>query len=237
MQWLRLEQALIARELLGFCVLFNSASAGAHLFSAPTPRLEPACLWPVPGRRFVIAQAGADLLASVDGTGVYTPLRDGEPDTSLPRMVIAKQGAGWMLGGSIDPGPQARALPVLQIARSARSHPLVREACVVLTPGRFTNDGHSVLLAFVADPDPDGGASVPASEVLQRIARDLGAAHVPERVDAFALHPRFIDGELDRDWCASQYLSGTLTRKARIPLFSTLARLAWIFEPREPDLS
>lgn len=230
-RWQQLEQRLIAREVLGFTVLFNAASGGAHLFSPPSLRSEPACLWPAPGRRFVIAQPGADLLPSIHQTGVYVPLRQDEPDPSLPSMVIAKLALGWTMGGSIDPGPQARALPLLEIARSARRHPRVREACVVITPGRFTNDGHSVLLAFVADPEPSGSTTVPSAEVTRMVAQDLGALNAPERVDSFMLHPRFKDGQLDGKWCTSQYLSGALTRKARIPLFATLARLAWIFEP------
>lgn len=232
-RWQELERLLGARDQLGFTLLYNAASGGAHLFSAPTQALQPAELWPAPGRSFAITRPGADLLPSIDQTGLYTPLREDEPDASLVRMVIAKLEHGWTLGGSIDPGPQARALPALEIARSARRHPRVREACLVLMPGRFTNDGHSILVTFDADPDAAATGAPASDEILRLIRRDLGAINTPERVDNFALHPRFVDGQLDRDWCTSQYLSGALTRKARAPLFTTLARLSWIFEPVE----
>ena len=68
-----------------------------------------------------------------------------------------------------------------------------------------------------------------AGQVSQLIARELGERHLPERVEIFALHPRFEHGLLRADWCASQYLSGMLGRKARTPLFLTLSRLSWIF--------
>lgn len=232
-KWRSFGELFAQREISQFSVLYNAASGGAQLFSPRIQRDDTGRLWPAPGRNFLICQVGTSLLPSLDTTGVYTPLCDDEADPTLPRMVISKLDQGWTLGGCIDLGPEARTLPVDEIAACARKHPSVGAASVVLSPGRWPNEAHSLLLVFVPEPDAAVSGSVTnvAGEVRQLIARELGDRHVPERVEIFALRPRYDGERLRRDWCASQYLSGMLGRKARVPLFLTLSRLSWIFAP------
>ena len=226
-KWRTFSEMLAEREIPSFSLLYNAASGGAHLFSPRSLRDHVGRIWPAPGRSFIVSQVGASNLPALNATGVYTPLRDEEADASLVRMVIAKLDHGWSLGGSIDQGPDARSLPLAEIAACARRHPSVGEASVLVLPGRWPNEAHVLLLAFVPDPELLEGPL--ASEVLQLIARELGERHVPERVELFALHPRCDEQGARSDWCSSQYLSGLLGRKARMPLFLTLSRLSWIF--------
>jgi hypothetical protein len=228
--WHSFTELLAAREVDHFNLLYNAASGGAHLFSARVRKDLVERTWPAPGRGFLVSQVGASLLPALDSTGVYTPLRDEAADPTLVRMVIVKLDQGWSLGGSIDQGPEARTVPCDEIASCARRHPSVGEASVLVLPGRWPNEAHVLLLVFVSEPDAVSGGL--AREVSQLIARELGERHAPERVEIFALHPRRQRSKgdrLDDAWCASQYQSGMLGRKARMPMFLTLSRLSWIF--------
>ena len=234
-KWRSFAELLAASKIAGGSVLYNAASGGAHLFSPGVLADHAGRIWPAPGRTFLIAQPGAGLMPALDATGVYTPLREEEADPSLVRMVIAKLNWGWTVGGSIDLGPAGWSLPLDEIAACAQLHPRVGAASVAVLPGRWPNAAHVVLLLFV--PDSAGlnaTRGLLASEVKQLLARELGERHLPERVEIFALHPRHDGDALRADWCAGQYASGMLGRKARTPLFLTLSQLQWIFATHRP---
>lgn len=230
MRWSDFARLLSEKSIASFSVLTNSASGGAHLFSARTLTVQPTHVWPAPGRVFQISQLGAGLLPSIDGSGVYTPLLGKERDESLVQMVVAKIGDAWVIGGSADPGPSARSLPVREIAKVAEKFPGVRAASVVVAPGRLTNEAHVVLLVFVDGEEPtESDDAISISALKAHIARELGDIHTPPRVEIFPIYPRWKKGEIDAAWCQSQYLSGALTTRIRIPAFLTLSRLSWIF--------
>jgi hypothetical protein len=228
-KWLSFGELLGARGIAHFSLLYNAASGGAQLFSPRTTRELIGRMWPAPGRAFIISQVGSDLLPALDATGVYTPLRDAEADLSLVRLVIAKLDHGWTSGGSIDIGPEARTMPAREIAACAERDPRVGAASLVVLAGRWPNEAHVLLLVFVSEPDAVSGEL--AADLRALIAHELGEQHVPERIEISPLHPRRDDGGIRADWCASQYQSGMLGRKARVPMFLTLSRLAWIFQP------
>ncbi|HEY6880494.1 MAG TPA: hypothetical protein VI299_20865, partial [Polyangiales bacterium] len=108
-----------------------------------------------------------------------------------------------------------------------QAHPTVGAASLLVQPGRWPNEAHVNLLVFVREPDVDRGSLV--RELRELIARELGDRHVPERIEIFSLHPRYDGDKVSASWCSSQYMSGMLSRKARMPVFGTLSRLAWIF--------
>jgi hypothetical protein len=232
-RWAQLSEALAARKVASFTVLTNAASGGAHLFSPRSVDPAPARAWPAPGRVFQLSQVGAGTLASLTDAGTYTPLLGKEPDSSLLEVVLARQGAGWTVGGSLALGPEGRTVPAREIAKVAERHPAVRSAAVVVAPARWINDAQVVLLLFV-EPDP-GGADlvrpVPLSEITSLLRREMGDRQVPTRVETYGLRPRYDeDGEVDFAWARSQYLSGALSWKSRSPLFAAAARLCWIFD-------
>ncbi len=94
------------------------------------------------------------------------------------------------------------------------------------------NDARVVLLVFVDDARaPDGRIALPVGipEISARITREMGERFMPERIEILPLRPRFTkEGEVDHPWCRSQYLSGTLLRKARSETFILLSRLGYI---------
>ncbi|HET8933428.1 MAG TPA: AMP-binding protein [Polyangiales bacterium] len=227
-KWRTFSDLLAERDIPSFSLLYNAASSGAQLFSPRSLRDLSGRVWPAPGRTFIISQVGADLLPALDATGVYTPLREEEADPSLLRLVLAKLDLGWTSGGSIDIGPEARSLPAAEIAACAQTDPRVGAASLLVLPGRWPNEAHVLLLVFVREPDAVSGEL--ASDLRALIAHELGAQHVPERIEISPLHPRRDEDGIRADWCASQYQSGMLGRKARVPMFLTLSRLAWIFQ-------
>ena len=227
-KWRTFSELLAEREIPSFSLLFNAASSGAQLFSPRAMRDFTSRVWPAPGRAFIISQVGASLLPALDATGVYTPLRGEEADLSLMRLVLAKLDQGWTSGGSIDIGPEARTLPAKEIAACAQRDPRVGAANLLVLAGRWPNEAHVLLLVFVHDPAAASGEL--ASDLRALIAHELGERHVPERIEISPLHPRCDEDGIRADWCSSQYQSGMLGRKARVPMFLTLSRLAWIFQ-------
>jgi hypothetical protein len=235
-RWDALARLLAERRIPGFSVLTNAASGGAHLFAQRSLEPQPMGVWPAPGRAWQVSQVGAGTQPAPGDAGVYTPLvasagggssadaAGDEVDPSLLRVLIAKLGATWMMGGTIDVGPSGRSLPTREIAAAAERHPEVRAAAVIVLPGRFTNDANVVLLAFT-----DRTEDVAVVEIANTIEREMGSLHVPERIEIYPLRPRFRSGAVDVAWCRSQYLSGSLRRKARMPLFLALSKLAWVF--------
>lgn len=227
-KWRTFSELASASGVLQFSLLYNAASGGAQLFSPRATQDLIGRMWPAPGRTFIISQVGSDLLPSLDATGVYTPMREEEADASLVRLVIAKLDHGWTSGGSIDIGPEARTLPAREIAACAQRDPRVGAASLVVLPGRWPNEAHVLLLVFVPEPEVISGEL--ATDLRQLIAHELGEQHVPERIEISPLHPRRDEDGIRTAWCTSQYQSGMLGRKARVPMFLTLSRLAWIFQ-------
>jgi hypothetical protein len=230
-RWAQLSAALAERKVSAFTLLTNAASGGAHLFSPRSLEPAPSRAWPVPGRVFQLSQVGAGTLPSLTDAGTYAPLLGKEPDASLLEVALARQAAGWTLGGALALGPEGRTVPGREIARVAERHPAVRAAAIVVAPGKWINDAQVVLLLFVEpDPSSDLVQPVPIAEITALVRREMGDRHVPTRVETYGLRPRYAEGEVDFAWVRSQYLSGALSWKARSPLFAASARLCWIFD-------
>lgn len=228
LRWGELGKQLAEHDTAAFALLYSAASGGAQLFTPRDAAGAPSLVWPAPGREFIVAETGTDMQPSLHETGVYCPVRNAEVDPALLRMLVAKQDAGWTLGGSMEVGRQCRAYPRAELVAAVERDPRVGAASVVVTAGRWPHSAHVVLLIFVMDPECCGGDLM--TDVQRLVRRELGEVHAPDRVEIFALHPHRKSQKLHADWCASQYLSGMLSRKNRTPAFLTLSRLAWIFD-------
>ncbi len=137
----------------------------------------------------------------------------------------------------MDVGPGARAYPIDEVSAVAETHPAVRRATVVVTPGRGMNEAAVTLIAFVEAPrGPDGlpRSGVDFSELRALVTREMGEWVSPSRIEAFPLWPRHKEGRVDRGWCRSQYLGGALTAKARDEVFLLLGRMGDILHERAP---
>ncbi|HEU4412953.1 MAG TPA: AMP-binding protein [Polyangiaceae bacterium] len=227
--WDTFYRALPEARRLNFGVLANAASGGACLFSPPSRDAPGLRIWPAPGLAYRLEAPAAEGLEALDDAGVFCVLRGGEIDGSFARAVIGRVGEGYTYAGSLDLGPDAQRHPAADVEDAARRVPGVRYAASFEAPGRRLNEAKTVLLAFVEDggpaPPPDPG------HVAAAVVAELGERFAPDRVEIFALRPRLQKGELDRAWCRAQYLSGSLSRKARSRPFVLLGRLGYLFDP------
>lgn len=217
---------------------FNTAlvaAAGGALLFGPASKTPPSLdAWPVPGRAFVLAEIAGGLLESLNERGVFTPLSEEEAMPGVPRLVLSREGSAYTCGGSLDVGPGARAYPCAEVSAVIAREPHVRHATVVVSAGRHLNTANVTAIAFT-EPDGERASDAPSREsVTAAIAREMGEAFVPTRFERYPLRPRMGDAGVDADWCRSQYLSGTLAKKARMEIFVTLARLGYLLEA-SPD--
>ncbi|XXY47187.1 AMP-binding protein [Sorangium sp. So ce269] len=230
--WDALARALWARKVPGFGVVGSAAAAGVHLFTPPSPPSIVPRVWPAPGRTWLLAELAAGTLPALNAAGMYTPLRDEEPDLAgLPRLVLVREPDGFVLAGAIDLGRDAQAYPTAEVARVVEREPAVRHAAAVVSPGRSTNDAKVTVIAFVEDErGPDGRVRLPvgARAIAALIEREMGKPFAPDRIEIFPLRPRLAGGVADEAWCREQYLSGALHEKARSELFVLLSRLGYI---------
>ncbi|MFT3765631.1 MAG: hypothetical protein QM820_08965 [Minicystis sp.] len=237
-RWDALGRVLADKKLPGFNVFVNAATGGIELFS---PRAAPpACLraWPVPGRSFVLSELAGGALPALNEMGAYTVMDGDAPaELPLPRLVLCRQGDGYLFAGALDLGPEAQAYPRAEIARVAEQIAAVRHASVVIGPGRWMNDARTVLVVFTDDArGPDGRIALPVGvpEIRARIRREMGERFIPERIAIYPLRPRLVDGVVDDGWCRAQFLSGALDDKARSEMFILLSRIGYILAGGTP---
>ncbi|WP_437594397.1 AMP-binding protein [Sorangium sp. So ce1000] len=230
--WDAFARALWARKVPGFCVAGAAAAAGVHLFTPPSPPSIVPRVWPAPGRAWLLAELAAGTLPALNAAGMYTPLRDEEPDLAgLPRLVLVREHDGFVFAGAIDVGRDTQSYPTAEVARVVERHPAVRHAAVVVSPGKSTNDAKITAIAFVEDErGSDGRIRLPvgARVIAALIEREMGKPFAPDRIEIFPLRPRLAGGVVDEAWCRAQYLSGALHEKARSELFVLLSRLGYI---------
>jgi hypothetical protein len=237
-RWDELGRAVLGQKAHGFNVVANAATGGVQLFSPRAPSALGLRVFPVPGQQWQLSEVGAGALPALNEAGVYMPIREGKPDESFPGFLVARHGEGFFFAGAMELGRNAEMYPADEAAAAVRSHPLVEHAVAFVAPGRWMNDGKVVLLVFVDDVrGPDGRFAPPVTvpELNALITREIGERFLPDRTEVFPLRPRFTDGEIDRTWCRSQYLSGALTAKARSELFVLLSRLGTILGAESAD--
>ena len=235
-RWDELGRVLTEKNLLGFNVMVNAASCGAHLFSPRGHKTPTLRIWPVPGQTWQLSQVAGGMLPTLTEAGVYTALQGEVADASLPRMMVSRLGEGYVYAGAMEPGPNAQAYPADEIATLVETHPGVRHAAVVLAPGRWINDAKVVLLVFVDGKGESGSEDAPIQipDLKALIAREMGDRYRMDRIEVFPLRPRHTKtGEVDRAWCRAQYLSGALTRKSRSEIFVALSQICYIFAGEE----
>lgn len=232
-RWEDFARTIPDRKQPGFSVVGSSASGGAALFSPPASGPPSLHLWPVPGLRWRLEEVGGPGVPSLNGTGVLAVERGEQADPAAPRAILAPRTGGLVYGGGLDIGPDGRPYLDADVEATAEALPGVRHAAALVTPGRWLNDARTVLLLFV---EP-GSAAPSLAEADAHLRRELGPELAPDRIELLPLRPRLRDGQVDRAWCRSQYLTGVLGRKARSPVFQRLARLGYaLARPPEPRL-
>jgi hypothetical protein len=234
-RWERFWQAVPDRKQPNFSVVCGAASGGAALFSPATTAAPGLRVFPAPGLSWHLAELAAGNVPALNDAGMFTILRGEEPDAGCPQAIIGRWGEGHAYAGSLDLGPDAQRYPHAAVRRLLEAMPGVRHATSFIAAGRWLNEARVVVLVFV-----EGGAGAserPAVELPQieaRIVAEMGRRFLPDRVEVVPLRPRLIEGVVDDAWCRSQYMTGTLSRKARTEMFVRIGRLGYIFARRGP---
>lgn len=229
-RWDEFFRLLPERKPVSFSVVNAAAAGGVGLFSPPSTQAPSVRVWPTPGQAYRLGELGAGQVRALNDAGVFTLLRGEDIDPALLQAVVGRWGEGYAYGGSLEGGPDSHPYPSELVERVVTTLPAVRYAAAFPAPGRWLNEARVVLLAFVEGRHPSEPRPVELFEIEGLITRELGARFVPDRIEVVPLRPRLDEGRVDRAWCRSQYLTGSLHRKVRSEVFLLLGRLGYIFE-------
>jgi hypothetical protein len=216
-------------------LVLDAAAGGALLSSARRPgkpylaNLQ--SVVPAPGRPWQLLDFTRSGQPSAADAGVYARLSgDKKPKPIEPQyLVLARRGAEYLYGGTLEPRRCGRVFPVDEVlAVAARAAFLDGAAVVPVVSGGAASEARFVLVGFTGDEPSaafDATLEPRCAELRRLVAAALGAEHVPDRIDLFPLYARRIDEKTDLDWSQAQYLGGLLFRKARTPIFQRLRAL------------
>jgi hypothetical protein len=98
-------------------------------------------------------------------------------------------------------------------------------------PPESTGTMLALLVFCGSDGEPDPAVERSRRVAIEQVIRaELGDEHLPDHVILFPLHARLGGkGAVDHDWCQVQYVTGSLFRKARSPLFQHLTAIRQAF--------
>ena len=189
---------------------------------------------PAPGRPWALRDFTGSGQEAVGDAGLFTPLpAEGRPPAYV---VLARVRGQYQYAGAREPRREGRVFPFAEVAQLLREGPGPRLDAVglALPVSGVAGAYRGVLLVFTGDLPPD--VTVSDADIRRRIEQALGPDALPDRIERFALHARRVDGAadgpVDEDWCRTQYLTGSLRRKAQDPLFQALTTLRARVESR-----
>lgn len=208
-------------------VLIDAASGGCLLISARRPGSVSARVFPAPGRSFKLLDLSGRGEVSAGGVGIFgIPVA---PKGFDGYFIVADRSGEHLYGSTIAPRRGARLFPTYELEEWGATLPGVTAAAVVPVPesgpcGRWSFH----CLFFVSHRLPVGALT--KEQVKHAILSDLGDDFLPDEIIFVPLRPRLIRGTVDAEWCHRQYLSGMLSRKARLPIFRHLSALRSLVE-------
>ncbi len=234
-RWEQLAAVSRQKRVSAMNVAYSAATGGVVL--AGPPSTEPLGLTaaPPPGQTWQLDELAGRSLPALGNTGQYVATWDGKPLPEQPRLVVEREATRWLCGGSLDVGPDAMSVPVDWMNARLCREPDVTRASIVITPGSIAHQAWVTVLLFVDPLRELSRTSDLAARTRRCLREEFGEAFEPTRVEVLPLRPRLHDAEVDHGWCRSQYLSGSLSTKARSELFRALSRLASLVMPINPN--
>lgn len=221
--------------------ILEAASGGALLASPRRPARQHLAklmhVSPAPGRPWRLLDFTGSGQRSVGDVGVFAPLCGPTPEDDdgaiegSPYIVLARRrGLEYLYGGTTEPRRSGRVIPMDELLDALVDCPFLSGASLVALPaGGSTLAQRFVLLGFCgAEPRSRFSTlrGARAAELLRVLSERLDPALAPDRVELFPGFPRVrAGGTVDHDWCRTQYLTGTLVRKANQPVFERLTEL------------
>jgi hypothetical protein len=213
-------------------VLVDPAGGGAVLVSPRRVRDLHTESPPAPGRSWVLGDINLSGQEAPGDMGVFSlmPAKERPP----PYLVLTRSFGLFHYGGPRTARREGRVYPASEVAAVIQELPFARGAAVVPAPtGGVAGHYRQVLLVFTGAQPQQSNLWLPV--VRRCIELELGAEHLPDRIEFIPLYPRKVKGQVDEEWCLSQYLTGALYRKSSDPIFQALTALrGHLLEKAEP---
>jgi hypothetical protein len=237
--WREFVELLDLRDTPMSNVLIEAASGGSLLVSPRRPGHE----WlaelmnvsPAAGRAWTLLDFTGSGQVTVADVGVFAQA-DGD-DQPVEPMYIAmgrRRGAEYLYGGTIDPRRCGRVYPSDEVLTTLVDCPFLQAVSVVAVTAGGPSVAHRfVLLGFTGDEAPERFATLKplrVAELTRVLETRLAREFLPDHIELFPGYARTQSGLVDHAWCQSQYLSGTLFRKTKSPVFSRLTALRGALE-------
>ncbi|PRQ08666.1 AMP-binding protein [Enhygromyxa salina] len=236
--WREFVELLDLRDTPMSNVLIEAASGGSLLVS---PR-RPGHAWlaelmnvsPAAGLEWALLDfTGSGQLAVAD-VGVFARASDGQPVEPVYIAMGRRRGAEYLHGGTIEPRRCGRVYPSDEVLATLADCPFLQAASVVaVTAGGPTVAHRFVLLGFTGDEAAERFAELKplrVAELTRVLETRLAPEFLPDHIELFPCYARTEAGLVDHDWCQAQYLSGTLFRKIKSPVFARLTALRHALE-------
>lgn len=218
-------------------VLVEAAAGGALLCSVRRPGREALAylqnVVPAAGRPWMLLDMSQSGQPAISDVGIHVRL-DGETVLGPQHALVARVAGGeYLFGGNLEPRRAGRIYPREEVLAAVSELPFVHGASIVpVLSGGPAPHFKLVLLVFSgSDGEPDPAVERGRRAAIEQVIRaELGDEHLPDHVMMFPLHARRGGkGAVDHDWCQVQYVTGSLFRKARAPLFQHLTAIRQAF--------
>lgn len=211
-----------------FELLMDNSAGGALFITRPHHEFFNAYLRPNPGTPWWFDDFSGNGQKSTMSFGLFaTSLSCKENNQKPGNLVCSMAEKSCVLAGSKAPCRHGATFPMKELEEIVKSLPFV-ESCVLLPLDKeygFMASKFFTLLIFFNPLKKDITDKEKLDwnrEITHRISDNLGTAYLPDQIEYFPLIPKITSKGLDRMWCASQYQSGLLAKKAQTPVYQLL---------------
>lgn len=218
--------------------LSSAAAGGSLLWSPRHPQRMPLAVQPAPGVAWELRDMTALDQPTQGATGIYMPQPEGGATQSPGKFILSRFHDGFVFSGSQHPLTHGVVFPAEEVIGLVETHAEVEGASVVSQPQTDALFQHeNTLLVFLPGATiVETGKLQLEMTYMQWIVQELGEAAKPDRIRFLPLYPRRNEfGQVDHDWCRSQFLDGTLERKVQDPIFLALSDLRRLINALTPE--
>jgi hypothetical protein len=208
---------------------WRTALGGCFLFSVRRKGLPHANVLPSAGAPWELGQVSDGDGGSLWSYGIFTPslLAPGGGEGVSSNEMIAGSRDEWLYMGSPLPVRSGRTYPKGEVLGVIRDLPHGALSSIVEIPPSGGEVGdHRFALALFTQGKTQLDEAALSGVMKSAIEREMGREFLPDYIRIFPLFPRLAEGgEVDHEWCRSQYITGRLFRKSRQEVFVCLAKL------------
>ena len=213
--------------------LSSSSAGGSSLWSTRQSKRMPLGVYPAPGVPWELRDMTAPDQAAQGGTGVYTPIDPRVPVELDARFVLSRFTDGYVFSGSHQPLRNGVHYPATEVVKLVSSVPEINGASVVSQLVSEPLFQHKITLLIFIDEVilSSTGEKALQKRYVEWISNELSEEAEPDQIRFLPLYAkRDENGNIDHDWCRTQFLDGTLERKSKDILFRELGRLRHLID-------